>query len=222
MKKQLFPVICILLLLSVLTVNVSALEEPDVSRTGSISITMTYQGTAVPGGSLTLYRVAEVHEENGADYSFRLIYENCPVSLDRLDDAATAQALADYVAENEISGTKLPIRQDGTIYFEDLELGLYLLVQQDAAEGFGKVNPFLVSVPVYQDGSYLYEVDASPKVGLTPTEPDEPPPDDPPPPDLPQTGQLQWPIPILAIGGLIMVVFGICLQVYGRKKNHET
>lgn len=222
MKKQICSVICILLLLSVLTVNVSALEEPDASRTGSISITMTYQGTTVSGGFLTLYHVAEVQEENGGDYSFRLIYEDCPVSLDRLNDAATALALANYVAEREISGTKLPIGQDGTIQFEALELGLYLLVQQDAAEGFGAINPFLVSVPVYQDGSYLYEVDASPKVGLTPTKPDDPPSDDPPPPDLPQTGQLQWPIPVLAIGGLLMVVFGICLRVCGRKKDHET
>ena len=40
-------------------------EAVDVSRTGSITVFMVYEGEPVGGGSLTLYRVGEVAESDG-------------------------------------------------------------------------------------------------------------------------------------------------------------
>ena len=36
-----------------------------------------------------------------------------------------------------------------------------------------------------------------------------PPPTEPPPPDLPQTGQLNWPIPVLVLAGLFLILIGL-------------
>lgn len=220
MKKALISIISIILLLCSLAGTAFALEEPDMSRTGSISIAMTCEGQAVPGGSLTLYRVAQVHEENGADYSFVFLpeYAESGVSLEQLEDSTIAQTLADYAAEKQLPGTKKAIDDQGLISFTELELGLYLLVQEEPAKGYLPLNPFLVSVPAYKDGTYIYDVDATPKLAL---EKDPTPPPPPPPPDIPQTGLNQWPIPVLCVSGLILVVLGWYLCASGRKKPDE-
>ena len=142
-------------------------------------------------------------------------------------------------------------------------MGLYLVVQTTAAENYNVINPFLVSVPIQENGKYVYDVDALPKVGTatkktpdTPDEPDTPDtPDEPDTPDtpvapgpdnpdgwvlgdhgeknypnpdnpnghvmgahgLPQTGQLNWPIPVLAVTGVVLVAAGIKLKKGNRR-----
>lgn len=225
------------MLLSVLPVSAFADEYPDLTRKGSVSATMTYGGEAVPGGSLTLYHVADAYVEHGATYGYRYTepYSDCTVALENLDSSETAMALAEYTLETEISGTRREINQKGYVKFSDLTAGLYLLIQEDAAEGFEAVVPFLVTVPGQENGSYVYEVDASPKLALAPapteppTEPTEPEPTEPKPtepeptdpPKLPQTGMNQWPVPLLAMGGLLLITLGAALCISGKKKNHE-
>ena len=59
--------------------------------------------------------------------------------------------------------------------FRGLELGLYLIVQTEASKGYEPINPFLVSLPMAEDGKWNYAVDASPSGCLHPTKPDTPP-----------------------------------------------
>lgn len=107
------------------------------------------------------------------------------------------------------------------VSFTNLELGLYLLVQDVAAEGCIKMEPFLVSVPMEENGGYLYDVDASPKVELAklPVEPSKPEqPELPGGSKLPQTGQLNWPIPLLVMSGLCLLSAGWLLR-FGKRKS---
>ena len=67
MKRTVISTLSILLLLCVLSAQVFA-ATLDVNRTGSVSIAMKHEGTVVPGGSLTLYRVGSVAVKNGATY----------------------------------------------------------------------------------------------------------------------------------------------------------
>ena len=220
MKRKIISALMVLCMVFAAAAPVSALEEPDMSRTGSIFVAMLFEGEPVPGGSLTAYRVAAVHEENGADYSFRLTeeYAASEVVLTDLSDATIAPALQAYIQQNNLEGAKQIIGEDGNAAFSDLQLGLYLLIQEEPAKGFLPVNPFLVSVPSYRDGTYLYEVDGSPKLAL---EKDPTPPPPPPPPDLPQTGLNQWPVPLMAVSGAALVILGGCLFLAGRKKKYE-
>lgn len=57
--------------------------------------------------------------------------------------------------------------------FSGLSTGLYLVVQTQAVEGYLKVSPFLVSLPMYNaaDCDWLYTIDASPKVQPVPKDP---------------------------------------------------
>ena len=113
------------------------------------------------------------------------------------------------VATGDVSG-------DGTVVFPDLPAGRYLVVQETPAEGFAPFEPFTVEVA---DN----DVEASPK--MKPGTEEEPPePETPPTPpqsdtDLPYTGQITWPIPVLAAAGLALILFGVYL--WTRGKRHE-
>lgn len=223
--KKITSILTVIIMLCSLSSTVFADGVPDLTMRGSIQITMRYGDTYVPGGSLTLYKVGDIYEENG-NYSFVLNdeFSDSNQTLEDIQSPALAEELADYVQNNAIVGTNKQIDQNANIIFTDLDLGLYLLVQEEAADGYSKVSPFLVSVPIQENGVYIYDVDASPKVELQ-TIPDNPDtPDTPDTPDnltdekLPQTGQLNWPIPILVVCGLGLFIIGWWMR-FGRKKD---
>ena len=227
MKRSILAAICAALLVCALAAQVCAAEPVDMTRRGSISITMACQGEAVPGGTLTLYRVAVVTEDDGNyGFAFTDAFADCGLSLDNLSSQMLADGLADYAADNSMEGVTCEISETGEVSFTDLELGLYLLVQETPAEGYCAVSPFLVSVPASQDGVYVYDVDASPKTSVEPepTESTVPPTTtepEPTDPKLPQTGQNNWPVPVLAVSGILIFMLGWYMNRTGRKDRYE-
>lgn len=209
-------------LLCAMSMTAYAHETPDMTREGAISVTMTYGGKAVSGGSLTLYRVGEIREDDG-NYSFALTgdFTGSGAALTELS-SGLAEELANYAETQKLTGRTEAVGADGKVSFSGLALGLYLLVQEEAAKGYNEAAPFLVSVPVNEDGTYVYEVDASPKVALE-KEPEPTDPTAPVKPNLPQTGQLNWPIPVLAATGLALFALGWSLRflLSRKKKNNE-
>lgn len=196
--------------------TVSALDLPDPDRSGSVSVKMEYDGQTVSGGSMALYRVGDVSVEDG-NYSFILnaSFADSQVSLEDIQSDQAAKDLAAYAEENGISAETKRIGSDGTVTFRNQKAGLYLMVQTEAADGFLPADPFLVSVPVSEDGVYLYDVDASPKMELEQLPGDQPP-EKITPPKLPQTGQLNWPVPVLAAAGLTLCTAGWVLRTRSR------
>ena len=232
--KRLPALFLAVLLLCTVGVTAAAHNVPDLSRKGSITVTMHQGETVVSGGSLTLYRVGEVREEDG-NYSFALTgdFTGCGQSLTNIQSAQLAKNLAQYVADHDLIGTTREINSSGTVTFPQLTLGLYLLVQNKAASGYNKAEPFLVSVPMRENGTYVYDVNASPKVEVEKaSEPDNPLPVKPSSPTspqyvksqskLPQTGQLNWPVPVLAVSGMCLFAIGWMLRSGKKKGSHET
>ena len=109
------------------------------------------------------------------------------------------------------SSDPVTVDKDGNATFSDLTFGLYLVVQKTAAPGYGKTAPFLVSVPYLYADEYQYDVTSQPKTDLE----REVKPTAPPSPGggkkLPQTGQLWWPVPVLACAGLGCIAVGRCV-----------
>ena len=190
-RKRLAAVLAALTLLVWCAAPAFALEVVDLSRTGSIKVSLYDSETseAVGGGTLTLYRVAKVQKDN-ANLSFVYTngFEDCGVELGDLSEGELAGRLAEKIAATAES-TTVEISDLGTAEFGDLEVGLYLVVQTTAAENYNVINPFLVSVPIQENGSYVYDVDALPKVGTAAKKTPEPPdtPDTPDKPDTPDT-----------------------------------
>lgn len=220
--KQLLSLLLTALTLYGTHITASAHPVPDLTKTGSITVAMRYQDKAVPGGSLTLYRVGDV-DEDGGDYSFVPTgdFKGCVAAFDEknIQSPELAKELADYAETKKLSavGTKTA-GKDGNVTFSGLELGLYLLVQETAAPGYGKMSPFLVSVPYLEDNQYVYDVKSAPKTDLerevTPTE------TAPHGPTLPQTGQLNWPVPVLVVLGLTLFTIGWALR-FGKKRDEN-
>lgn len=205
--------------------KVKAAVLPDLSAEGSICVTMreSKEDPPVPGGTMTIYHVAEAVEENSRmSYVYTKEFEDCGIVLGDLSEASLAEKLRTYVNEAKKTGITKKIGTDGTVTFEKLSAGLYLLVQEKAAEGYYAVSPFVATVPVQRGGGWVYDVDATPKMELY--RPEATPPAKKPPSTstgtkLPQTGQLNWPIPVLTIAGLLVFVVGWRIVFKKRKKS---
>ncbi|MCD8148661.1 MAG: hypothetical protein LUE92_03650 [Clostridiales bacterium] len=191
-SKKTYQMIPVLLLAAVLFCGTSltvfaaadsASLDWSMSGKSSITVEMTDEdGNAVTAGALTLYQVASLSVNDGNFvYTYTDAFANCGLSLESGSSSADSQIadasgdmvtlaadLADYVSESGISGTAVA-NTDGTVTFDNLTFGLYLIVQTADAEGYESVNPFVVTLPLSEDGAWVYAVDASPKMGtLTP------------------------------------------------------
>lgn len=215
MKRSIAPLLLALCLLVLSALPAHAVEIPDLDAQGSVRVQMKTDSTPVPGGSLTLYRVgAIVQTDTGFGFVPAGEFESYPGTLEDLGKT-TAAELADYAKANSLPGESKTIDETGTAVFDPLEPGLYLLTQPKSGDGYLPADPFLVTLPMAQDGHYVYQVDASPKVTLhpAPTQPTQP-----GDPTLPQTGQLNWPIPVLVAAGASCLIAGVIL---GRKGKDE-
>ena len=172
------------------SVNIRLVDASGNPATGTIRVALydSAKDKALSGGQLTLYRVAEVKRKNG-DLSFEYCgdFYGCGIALGDLTDSTLADQLLEYMPQGA-RGTTKTVDADGNAAFENLELGLYLIVQSKASNGYAPIKPFLVSLPMAENGKWNYEVDASPKVGgYTPVNPDTPPVPPTPVPDKPGT-----------------------------------
>lgn len=215
--KQIFSLLLALCLLCMGSVTAYGHEVPDENRTGAITVEMKYDGKTVAGGTLTAYRVGQIQEYDG-NYSFSRTkaMEAFTGSYEDIASAELAKSVASFVEKNQLSPYDTAKNQNGKAIFSDLELGLYLIVQTEASEGYKPLNPFLVAIPMNEGGHYLYQVNAEGKFQLQKASPAAP--ASPSEPTLPQTGQLNWPIPVLAALGLCMFSVGWML-CFKRKKG---
>ena len=221
MVKRIFALITALVVLSAFSVCAFAHEIPDPERKGSITITVTYKDEPVSGGSLTLYKVGNVALDGG-DFIFVFTedFADCPVSIEEINSSELPEALAKIADEKNLEGITEWINPKGQVSFSGLEIGLYLAVQHHAAPGFSKISPFLVSVPYYDGEHYIYDVNASPKIDVEPRPDDPDEPEDPPekPDDeLPDTGLMNWPVPVMAVSGALLICAGIVIRRAERK-----
>lgn len=222
-----------LFLHSYLPITAFAREVPEEGRTGSITVTMRYDGKPLPGGELTIYQVGRVDGADG-DYWFRAKEPFTKWTeeirhLEETDVEKLAAELARFVEEEELPGVREKGNEEGKAVFDNegwgMEQGLYLVIQTIPAKGFEKISPFLVSLPYYDGEEYVYHVTAAVKNELEqkaskPTEPTKPTTTPSKPgTKLPQTGQLNWPIPVMVISGMTLFVIGWVLRF--RKRDDD-
>ena len=227
MYKRIPALLAALLVLLALAVPVCAQELPDPQMTGSLTLWMAFDGDPLEGGSLTLYRVGDISFSDGnAGFSLVEALSDGP-ELSNLDNPNLARTLAELAQRRGLTPLTAQIEKGSAAFFP-LTPGLYVVTQSrlQATEGFDAIQPFLISLPRWEEGAYVYDLTAAPKVPLVPqeTEPTEPPPPTEPvppgDPDLPQTGQLNWPVPVLAVLGMTFFLAGWALCRNSGRKDH--
>ncbi len=197
-----------------------------VSGTLNLSCSTHVDGERVyiAGDEFSLVKIADAEaimsEENShIRYTVLSKYESLDCDWEKQtaeESHAKAKQLASRVTAEEYIVSTVT-NQQGKASFENLAPAMYLVVRTKVASQneLYYVDPFLVSVPLLWEGNINYTVTASPKCGWTPDEPDSsedpivpPEPQNPDKPKLPQTGQLQWPIPVLLVVGGILILIG--------------
>lgn len=255
--KRLFSFLVVIALLFSLSIAAHA-DSLDVTRDGSVTVSMHFGAIPVPGGNVVLYRVGEVQFVDGNPvYVPTGDFSGCVGSFDEFNihSAELALTLSNYANLNSIIPVdNKTIDNQGVARFDDLVLGVYLLVQPVAAEGYYPISPVLVTVPANSNGVYQYDVLVDSKVPIypvippptDPVYPDDPGKDDPEEPrgdedlvdvddpddseepevtdepELPQTGQLNWPVPMMAIAGLLIFAFGWSLRFGQKRDSYES
>lgn len=229
MKKILIMILSFIMTFTFIPLHSFASETIPADKTGSITLTLKFKGTSIKDGSFSCIQIADVISED-ADYYFRQLLDNTVVYRNGIPDADDIYELVkknpDYFTQEK--GTKFKYSNTtGTVIFGSLKPGLYLIVQDTESKGYTKLKPFLVSVPYNVDGKYIYDVNASAKLELEPKfVPESSNPTTPSSPSLPgetipPTGQLTWPIPVLASSGMILFIFGWWLIFGGRKEKYH-
>ncbi len=218
MKK----IITLLLALSVLLsfpMTAYAHDVPQERDDCSIEVIVRYDGENVDGGTLTAIKVGYVDEVDG-NYSF--YQEMTGLKLEDIISSGAPEVQKEFYNNNKDNYdfyTQTQSVKDGKATFSGLSTGLYLIVQNKAADGFSKLGAFLVSVPYMEDGEYQYHVTAAIKSEIErEPEPTDPPSTEPDDPKLPQTGQLNWPIPLMVVAGHAFFIIGWVL-VFGKKRE---
>lgn len=180
MLRKVSTLLFSLLLLAGLGRTAAAAEE-----LGSIRITLKSKN-----GEVVLYH-AGIPSQGG----YRLT-EDFGGGFIKEEDANSPQ-LAQWLAETAEEGQRRLLDADGSASFSNLESGLYLLKQTDAAAEEELITPFLVQLPCYGQ----WNVQANPKTNTT-TEP-------------PRTAQ--GPEPFLGVAG--MLLSGSGLWMCGKRKR---
>lgn len=211
MKRLKVLLASLLMTAVVLTTGNPAAAASTEEMTGSISVDMK------AGGDLVLYKVADVETgSNGLkQYTLTSAFAGVAGAQDQIN---TSAGLNDdnlpgkfaSVLSGAASVATLKAANDEALTFEGLTPGVYLVTQNTAADGYYKMDPFLVTVPGENE---TMAVKATPKMALKGIPETTPPPSTPSkPPRIPQTGQLWWPVPVMCLCGLFFIVTGIIIR----------
>ena len=212
-----------------------------VAPTGSLTLTASYGTTPLVGTPFKLYLVAEPDAASDFALCGEFAGSSVDLS-DLSTAGKLAQAALDlerWAEEKEIAPlAQQNTDSSGSVSFTSLAQGLYLVGGVTHQQGSHRYQsaPCLISLPSWDGSTGVWElnVTAFPKFERsgtsggdptpTPTEPDTPtppdpvePPDTPPTPPvgpekLPQTGQLKWPVPVLAALGMLLLLAGSILM----------
>ena len=227
MKNRILSFLMALVFVVILAVNASATTDmPDLSGKGSLTLTMNYNGQPLNSGKVNILALGEVQAISKSQYDFKLFASLGKETLtqEELYDADVAKSLLSNAKKLYGENIVTEAIGGGKVEFKDLSAGLYVVWQEesDACDGLSAFQPFLISVPRWQDDAFVMDVVATPKVPLqdAPPPPETTPPP-PPPPELPNTGQLNWPIPVMAVSGLMLMIVGLILCVNRKRNNYE-
>lgn len=162
--------IILLSILMLYSTNIYALEGNtiDFNSKGSIEITLNEKtdNEKIEGAEILLYKVADVKSENH-NLMFEYIDElkSCNASLNDLETKSKSEDIEKCINEN-INSLKQITDVNGTVKYNDLDLGLYLVKQNNIVKGYSKIDSFLVMIPKIVNNKWIYDIKSTPKTDI--------------------------------------------------------
>lgn len=173
-KKILSFFMAFVIMLGIASPSFANAEE----EVGSINLTLNAEdvvkkkNTEIEGATFELWKVADVEYDKEKDYAkFDLVeeFKNTKIELENMNASESMKAAKKFSEVAKKSVAKGITDKKGVVKFTNLKPGMYLLKQiksEGVAKDFTSVEPFLVSVPTYTDGSWQLDVNAKPKTDI--------------------------------------------------------
>lgn len=137
--------------------------DPDRSASLTLDLVTSEEKIAAEGAEVTVYEVAKA-VINGESLHYELTDEFKGKGLDMPLGDIDMPLIEKIVSENNIKGITKVCDKDGNIVFDGLDKGLYYIKQTSTPEDFTSFNPFLSYLPNYENGEWIYDVKAEPKI----------------------------------------------------------
>lgn len=213
MKKKILVSSLIIVALIILLQVVSLAET-----TGTIRFKAICEEEAVQDLGVAIYQVRAMKD---GKIELTEQFKNCELDAENLSKDNIEQ-FEEYAKENAETMQIQTTDSKGQFVITGLELGTYLLVQNNRQDDY-TMQTMLIEIPeVTSERGINYTINAEPKIakeyphgGYEPEEPEEPTIQE--DPEIPNTGVLNWPIPVLAIAGI--VIFIVAWTLYYSKKK---
>lgn len=195
-----------------------ALDGVDMDEPCFVTVSCSYGGVPLEGMTVRLYRVADISVRGKLTITPE--YAESGAQLDELDNSERAREAADTLLQyrkdrNLPAAAEAVTDADGNAASKALQPGLYLVNIDPLRVKGGEYSAetALVALPGLneEDETWSYSLTTYAKIEFVKPKPT------PHPGDLPDTGQLQWPVPVLAVTGLALVGTGYALC---RSKNN--
>ena len=176
MKKSMLLWLCVLIFSCAVIQPLHANAAPINTDTEcTLTLHYTNNGMGFDNLDIHIYRVAEAFP----DGTFELVipYSSYPVNIHGITSQKewkdVASTLSAYIGADHVQPYRTgKTDESGTVVFDKLETGLYLVgsVTAEDSEGSWLFSEFLMYLPTpLEDGSFDYDVEAIPKcIGFTP------------------------------------------------------
>ena len=180
-KRKLFSNILAFLMLMVAILSALPLTGLNLARAdtyisdrgGSIQAILmsgpegSAQNTYYAGVSMKLYQVGTVNESNETvNFTLDSRLAGSGIKLEALTTAdqwaSAARTLAGMAGSSGVNSVEGTSDAQGQIFFDSLLQGVYLLVQSSAQDRI-IISPVLITVPLQENGQWIYDVKAYPK-----------------------------------------------------------
>ena len=212
-KKIILSSLIFIMLIASLIGTVSA---TDLGTIQFVAINNT-DSKAVENLEVSVYQVSKQDAQGNFEFAFG--FEDCTLDVDNLSES-NLENLKTYAKTNAEPLFTKTTDTTGKFTLTNLDLGTYLLVQENKTDEI-TMQTMLISVPeLTVENGLKYEITAKPKIlnkeivdqnnsGKTELVKDS---------QLPYTGVLNWPIPVLVIAGI--AIFCVAwLKVYSTSKK---
>ena len=137
--------------------------DPDRSASLTLDLVTSEEKIAAEGAEVTVYEVAKA-VINGESLHYEVTDEfkgtGLRAPLGDIDIALIEKAISD----NNIRGITKECDENGKVVFDGLEKGMYYIKQTSAPEDFTLFIPFLSYLPNLENGEWIYDVKAEPKI----------------------------------------------------------
>lgn len=173
LKKVILIVFSLLLCISL---SPSVLAYDGDSQVGSIEL--AFEDSQTSHISFSLYKIGDVIDGSYVQYVPSASFSNLTFDLNSITKAKDYEEIINQcltLIDNEKIDSTQTVKgnNEGNVIFNDLELGMYLIRQDDDIKSF-QSECLIISVPLNTNEGLIYDVKAMPKYGKDTDTPDNP------------------------------------------------